>query len=312
MPRRAPCYEWTAQIAVNSRSYSLGRDSQMMDTPRVIFATHAFWRDYRIVLAPWRFKIIVESHRYNFSDVVVVLNNFRSVSEYKSARRMADRLVSLGLATCVLDVHSYLTDDALVDLGLDPSAYWGWNPYFSAAQFSAYHWARTRGEYIFHMNGDVWIDRETEWVPRALGRISNHPSMFGFNLCRNVYIDLYDRLSTLGNNYSTEDFWISRSIDDGWGVSDLAYFIRVDEGMRFGISADDMVRLSPKWPLYATPCFEMYATAAIYRSGMCYGALKPYTGIAPITRHKNFPKSVYKLWFYRILGKYGRGHYLTH
>lgn len=284
----------------------------MMDTPRVIFATHAFWRDYRIVLAPWRFKAIVDSHRYNFSDVVVVLNNFRNSSEHRSARKMADRLVSLGLATCVLDVHSYLTDSVLVELGLDPLTYWERNPYFSAAQFSAYHWARTRAEYVFHMNGDVWIDRETEWVTRAIEKVSIYPGMFGFNLCRNVYFDLYERRSKLGKNYSSDDFWVSAGIDDGWGVSDHAYLIKVDGDLRFGISADEMARLSPKWPLYATPCFEMYATAAIYRGGMCYGALKPYPGIAPITCHKNFPKSIFKLWLYRLLGKYRRGHFLTH
>lgn len=160
---------------------------------RISFATHAFWRDYEIVLAPNRFKMIVEGHRHSFADVIVVLNNFRNRDEALAARAMADHLIDLGLATKIIGAAEYLTTDVLTDLGLDPLRYWCLNPYFSSAQFAALHYAKPRCEYLLHMTGDVWLQTPCQWIPKALTALEASPDMAGFNLCCTGHEALYER-----------------------------------------------------------------------------------------------------------------------
>src|SRR5690606_6341831 len=141
------------------------------------------------------------------SDVIVVLNNFSTERERSKAQRMADKLLSQGLASQILNVREYLSDSVLSELGLNPRQYWQNNPYFSSAQFAALHWSMPRCDYLLHMTGDTWLHQPVDWIPTAINAMNEVPSMAGFNLCCG---EGYARIYTRRAKEQTVRFWISR------------------------------------------------------------------------------------------------------
>ncbi len=248
--------------------------------------------------------MIVESHRHDFSSVIVALNNFRTDRERANARRMADRLVGLGLANVVLDAEKYLTADVLASLGLEPFQYWKRNPYFSTGQFSALHWSLKRADYLLHMDGDVCLEWPVDWIPRALARAETVPDMAGFNLCRGVgHASVYRRFASA----ETDHFWLSheRGSQRGSSISDLGYVLKVQPGFPWTFTLPPQ-HFIDSWTAYARPCFESYVAWTIFSNSRRVGALKLGFG-APSIKHKNFPKSKLKTAFYRALGRYRSG-----
>jgi hypothetical protein len=273
----------------------------------IAFATHAYWRDFEIVLDPDRFRMVVESHRHQFSAVIVALNNFRSERERGRARRKAERLVSSGLASVVLDTHEYLSDEVLASIGLDHARYWTRNPYFSTGQFAALHWSLKRADYLLHMTGDSYLRWPVDWIPRALDHAEKLPDMVGFNLCRGGHSNLYRRLAS----EETDHFWISSerirkvATPRGFTISDLGYVILTNPGFRWHFTVPPKTFVDT-WVDYARPGFESYLAWAIFSNKRKIGALKLGYG-APSLGHKNFPKSKLETALYRALGRYKSG-----
>jgi len=292
---------------------------------KVAFATHVYFKDYDVVLDPGRFAMVVQSHGFDFSDVLIVLNNFESEKDWKKAQKAAHKLIDMGLATRCIDALSYLTDDVLKEFGLEGKRFWKQNPYFATSQITALHWLRKRADYVLHMAGDVWLDRPMNWIPAVLPEIESRPEMLGFNLCRGVYEQNYPICYPNWNQDEDDVFWVSRHLSvskdpslvlpvekyegRGWGLSDLAYFVRLNPSKKWDlrIREEDAKKYMSFWVGYARPCFEMYLTLFMYRSGFCYGALKPLNGQYPKTNHKNFTSNKVKQTFYRLLGRYKPG-----
>jgi hypothetical protein len=170
---------------------------------KIIFATHAWERDYDVVLYPERFRMVVESLCYPFCDIVIVLNNFKSDKSRLKAHRAAEKIKRMGLATQIFDAADYLTDEVLSGLGLTPVVYWDNNPYFSSAQFTALHYAKEKADFLLHLCGDVWLYKKGPFIDRAIKQFV--PSLAGMNLCRNIYIDKYP----IWCHYEDENLWVS-------------------------------------------------------------------------------------------------------
>lgn len=272
---------------------------------KVIFATHAWERDYDVVLSPVRFQMVMESLCHSFSDVVIVLNNFKNGKSRLKAHRAAEKLKKMGLATQIFDAADYLTDEVLSGFGLTPAVYWENNPYFSSAQLAALHYAKGKADFLLHLCGDVWLYKKGAFIERAVEQFG--PVIAGMNLCRNIYMDKYP----LWCHGEDENLWISNKISlpggpengRGFGLSDHAYLIRTDIPYKFtDFSMEGYADLLPRWPAYASPCFEMYFSKFLFREGYCYAALKPVDSV-PITKHKKI-KTRFRNFLYRSLGYY--------
>ena len=121
----------------------------------VIFATHVWERDYEIVLYPERFRMKLQSFCFDFSEKVLVLNNFRSEKSRKKALALSDKLVKEGLLTNVLDAKEYLDRETLESFSLDYKLFWDLNPYYSCAQLAALHYSMGKSDFLLQTCGDV-------------------------------------------------------------------------------------------------------------------------------------------------------------
>ncbi len=276
----------------------------------VAFVTSAWQRDWKVVLDPKRYAMIVDSQRYEFPVRLVVLNNFKDAASTAAAARAAERLVRMGLATDIVFAQKTLTDEVLRVFDFEPDVFWKLNPWFSSAHLAALYFLRGKADWMLYFNGDVRLERACNWIPRALAALKGTNGFRGFNVCRNIYQDWYPGRC----DEETDDFWISFPIHPnevqapghGFSLSDHSYFIPVNpaEGWKFGIEGDLMRGFYLGFPPYARPCFELYYRVAMYRFGFGHAALKPRDGF-PIAKHKNFPNS-WKLSFYKAIGYYQR------
>ncbi|WP_456457493.1 hypothetical protein [Nitratifractor sp.] len=281
---------------------------------KIAFATHAYYKDWRVVLNPKRFEEIVKSHKYDFERIVIIINNINNKSEKRKAISAAEILLEKGIATDVLISDEYLTKDVLSYFNIDYNFFWKNNPYFSTAQLSALHYLRNKADFVLHMSGDVWLEKCGEWISGALAGLERDDDMLGFNLCRNIYIDKYPIWAIEEN----DKFWISygklseNEEKRGFGLSDHAYIIKTNPKIDydFGFDLKELEGYNAYWPSYARPCFEMYIRAFLDRKKLKYGALKPQNGL-PITKHKNFSNSKIKSLFYLLAGYYTNGKYST-
>jgi hypothetical protein len=273
--------------------------------PKIAFATHTYYKDWRIVLNPKRFETILTSHKYNFDKILIIINNIFPKDKKKSIQ-YAEQLIKLGLATDIIIADEYLTKNVLADFNINYKFFWTNNPYFSTAQISALHYLKNKVDYILHMAGDVWLEKCGNWIPEAIKNLEKSENMIGFNLCRNIYLNEYPKWASNENEY----FWISnkkltKNGKRGFGLSDLAYVLKTNPKYPydFGFDNKDFKKYYKFWPTYATPCFEMYIRAFLDKYKLTYGALKPINGI-PITKHKNFNKFQLKNLIYLYLGYY--------
>ncbi|WP_457608718.1 hypothetical protein [Nitratifractor sp.] len=280
-----------------------------MEKVRVAFATHAFHRDWDVVMDPRRLEGIIRSHQYPFEHRLLVVNNLyghqRSAVEKAASRLLAEKVV-----TEVIWAEEYLTEERLESFGLHANGYWSQNPYFSSAQLAALSYLHDKSEFVLHMAGDVWLQQCGEWIERALEGVKKYPQMLGFNLTRNIYLKEYPRWA----DFEDENFWIVSGDLKNRGnlqkkrfcLSDLAYLIRTDPNVsyNFSISETQMVRYGKMWPEYARPCFEMMFRAHCERTGALYGALKPDSKGIPMTKHKNFSSKKWKRFVYKKFGVY--------
>ena len=288
----------------------------------VVFASHAFFRDYRVVLDAKRWQMVLSSHGFKFSYILVILNNFIDDKQHAHAYAMAETLLEKGLATHIIDARKFLTEERLQRYGLDKT-FWANNPWFSAAQFSALAWAQEKkAAYLLHMAGDVWLQNPVAWIPNAIHWLltEDQTPLIGFNLCRNIYVKEYP----IRLHRELPHFWISDKMSDkplqehrtgrGWGLSDHAFFLKIDEApsWNFAMSAEEILNYEKLWPLYARPCFEMYVTLWMIRHALSYGALKYIPELTPLTKHKSYPKKPLKTLYYKLLGRYhSNGKYAT-
>ncbi|WP_456392300.1 hypothetical protein, partial [Nitratifractor sp.] len=111
---------------------------------KIGYATHAYWRDWRVVLDPKRFDLLLKSHSYKFDKTIVIINNIPNVSEMKRAKSMALKLKSLGLVDEYIVVDEYLNPSVLRSFNLKED-FWSMNPYFSTAQIAALHYMSKKG-----------------------------------------------------------------------------------------------------------------------------------------------------------------------
>ncbi|MBM3728766.1 MAG: hypothetical protein FJW40_25480 [Acidobacteria bacterium] len=260
----------------------------------------------------------VASSRHSFKVRLAVLNNFRDEREFRGAEQAARRLVSAGLADAFIHAPTHLTEERLRRFGLDPAVFRAANPYFSTSHLAALDYLRDRTEWMFFLNGDVWLERECAWVERAQGVLARQSRTLGLNLCRNIYRSEYPACC----HVEDDDLWLSTGLNlagqsgpPGFTLSDHAYFIPVNGpspgGWRFGFTDIELAAFHPQWPTYARPCFEMLYAAAQRRDGFKHAALKPLPG-GPVTKHKTFPKSRLKFAFHRLCGHYApQGKYAT-
>jgi hypothetical protein len=285
--------------------------SQQSKMPRVAFFTSAWERDWPIVLNPERFEANLASCIHDFPVRLVVLNNFASAASAAKARRMADRLVELGLATMVADHAEVLTDEALEQFGLKADTFWASNPYFSTAHLTALHVLEGQADYAFFLNGDVWLQDRSDWVPRALEALAPRKDVRGLNLCRNIYREMYPQWA----EDETDTLWVSGppppsypNPRKGFSLSDHVYLLEVlPDGRRWQFdNSDALTPYLADYPPYARPCFEAFVKAANGRDGFGHAALKPSPG--PISMHKKgLPKSKLKRWFYLAIGHFRPG-----
>lgn len=279
--------------------------------PIVAYVTCAWQRDWSVVLNPNHFESNLNRNNYTFPLRIIVLNNFTNAVDERNARRKAARLVELGLVTHFIHAPSYLDDSILESFGLVPSEFWKLNPYFSTSHLAALHWLQGKADWLFFLNGDVWLERPVNWIPRALGALAPYPDIRGLNLCRNIYVP--GSKFSYADHCSLEDenLWIANSPcsllgKQDFSLSDHAYLIKVSPAEKWVFtSKSDVLKLYYNWfPEYASPCFEMLYLEAMERCDFKHAALKFLPGIGPITKHKSFPKSKYKLIFYELLGRY--------
>jgi hypothetical protein len=281
----------------------------------VAFVTSAWERDWEVVLWPERYEMIVKSHCRSFPIRLIVLNNFASQQTQLRAMEASNVLIQLGLATDVIHAPSYLDSQVLSFFEIPNGLFWERNPYYSTNHIAALHWMQGKADYLFHMAGDIWLDRACDWIPRALGVLDGQDRIRGLNLCRNIYTDLYSKIC----HEEMEAVWLSNPrqkaadtgvlVGEGFSLSDIAYVIRVSpaEGWRFDVTDEDLNRWYPRWPIYARPCFEMYYRIAMERYHFSHGTLKPIGG-GPLTKHKNFPASQsLKIKLQKWLGFYSSG-----
>ena len=284
---------------------------------KIIFATHAYHKDWRIVLHPLRLKKIIESHQYPFDEKLLVINNIHD-HERGSIEKKCRDLLKRGIVSRVLFVDRYLTDEVLESFRLEPEFFWKHNPYFSTAQLTALHFAQSlEADYLLHMAGDVWLERCTPWIPPAIDAFEkecDHRTV-GFNLCRNIYRNHYP----IWSHEETESFWLShpgtmkgdQEFGRGFSVSDHSYILSLKKiDFDFSSSLENFQSYHNFWPDYATPCFEMYFKNFLDRKSLQYAALKPNKN-APITKHKNFSPNQWKNLLYLLLGKYTKGAYAS-
>jgi hypothetical protein len=287
--------------------------AEVVHGPSVAFVTSAWERDWRVVLWPGHFSMVLRSHRHEFAIRLVVLNNFDSPSTQQRAERAARVLVDMGLATDVIHAPTYLTGARLEQFGLDQQRFWQMNPFFSSAHLAALHYLNGKADYMFYFSGDVWLERATCWLPRAIQALNAVPEVRGLNLCRNIYRENFYPSNC---HAETDNLWISRprqlALENGpkgFGLSDHAYLIPVqpEGGWRFSLASQNLEKWMSRWPAYARPCFEMLYRAAMDQHNFGHAALKPVGGV-PVTKHKSFPRGqVLKLLFYRWLGFYDPG-----
>ena len=301
------------QNASKDRSRAV-QDSAPAPAPRcrIAFATHAWERDYEVVLDPRRFEMIASSCCVDFVRVIIVLNNFNNTRHRDRATRLAEKLMELQLATDILDAQDYLQEQILLNLGLTPEIFWKQNPFFATSQLTALHFARMHADYLLHFCGDVWLERKGKFIDRAISELRTGKLM-GMNLCRNIYIDQYPQWAEAEN----ENLWISkgvfrseskdnRKVMRGFGLSDHAYLLRLDIDYQFtDFSPTDYADLIPFWPTYASPCFEMYFSRFLMdRSNIfSYAALKPIDNM-PITKHKDIHYHRLKILLYKMAGRW--------
>lgn len=283
----------------------------------VYFFTHAFQRDFRVVLDPRRLEGIISSHRFDFNKRVLLLNNFDSYSDEQRAWRLANNAKSYGLVDEVFFCRDFLSQARLAKIGLDHDWYWRSNPWFSAAQFSALIYAlEERVDYLFHCSGDVWLERSCSWMSRAIHGISSQEKVVGANLCRNIYVNKYP----LWANVESDEMWISEgdkvkisaTVEEGrgWGLNDIAYILdlrKFPSNIDFSGFVEAMPSFAPRWPKYAVPCFEMFFLWFIKNNGFDYGAIKPDKQGCPLTKHKNHTDNKLKQMLYLALGCYYPG-----
>ena len=129
---------------------------------KTAFVTSAWEADWEAVLHPKRISGIIASQQTDFTERVVVLNNFASSAQKSKARQAARKLVERQILTDYLEVERILTDDALLRFNLTPSDFWENNPWYSTAHLSALTWLRQRTKWMFFINGDVWLARSGE------------------------------------------------------------------------------------------------------------------------------------------------------
>ncbi len=282
-----------------------------MVKPKVAFATHAYYKDWRVVLNPKRFETVLKSHKYDFDQVIVVINNIYK-GDQKKVLKYAENLLKTGLVTDILVSEKYLTKSVLTDFNIDFDFFWKNNPYFSSAQLSALHYLREKVDFVLHMSGDVWLQKCGEWIAGAMKKLEEDENMIGFNICRNIYIDKYP----IWAHSENDNFWISNGElkkggeRRGFGLSDLAYVLKTKPKIYydFSFSKKELYKYNNFWPSYARPCFEMYIRAFLDKYSLNYGALKPKNEV-PVTKHKNFSSFQLKNLFYLYAGFYTNGKY---
>lgn len=289
-------------------------------TQNTAFVTSAWQRDWPVVLSARRFEAILNSHRHSFNVRLIVLNNFPNAADERRARKKAGELVKTGLATDVLHAPTYLTPDVLKSFALNADKFWKLNPYFSSTHLAALHWLQSKADWLFFQNGDVWLERPANWIPRALSALAGHSEIRGLNLCRNIYMGNSKWSYAEHCQEEDENLWIAKppfvkdgSLErfglSGFGLSDHAYLIKVAPAERWNFTSQiqTLQAYYSFWPKYAQPCFEMLYFETMERCGFGHAALKPLAGIGPVSKHKSFPKSKLKLMFYQMLGKYRLG-----
>jgi hypothetical protein len=279
---------------------------------KVAFATHAWERDFDVVLDPHRFEMVVASCCVDFDRIIVVLNNFKENDEKQKARHLADRLMESGSATDVIDTQEYLRDDILQDLGLTPDRFWENNPFFASSQLAALHFARKHADYLLHFCGDVWLENKGMFIDRAIRELRSN-ELVGMNLCRNIYLDQYPQWAEGENHHLWFSKGVTRSeqhggstVRKGFGLSDLAYLLSLDVNYKFtDFSTRDYSDFLLHWPSYASPCFEMYFSRFLsdLQGEFTYATLKPIDRV-PITKHKNFPYNKLRKFIYKMTGRW--------
>jgi hypothetical protein len=285
--------------------------TQADNSAQVAFFTCVWDRDWKLVLDPVRFEANLHSCAYDFPIRLIVLNNFSTEHAAEQARRQAESLVERGLATIVVDHAEVLTDEVLGGFGLDPERFWAQNPYFTCAHLVALHLFEGKADYMFFLNGDVWLAERSDWVARAVRAVSERNDIRGLNLCRNIYRDLYPQWA----QHETDELWLSDPPPPayprprkGFSLSDHAYLLEVmPGGNRWQFDNSDALKpFFAEYPAYAQPCFECFIKAANARDSYGHAALKPRPG--PITKHKKgLPRSRLKFWFYQALGYFSPG-----
>ena len=166
--------------------------------PSVAFATCVWEKDWRFVLldpAYLRTKQI-GNHLFPFSERILVINN---VSDKRAVREAAEKKIEEGVLTRYVESEA-LADEFLPVFRLSRSDFQvssnsdvykeadsNWYYYNALGPLCALYAAKA--DYLLYMTGDVRLDREVQWIEKAIRRMERSPR---FKVANLVWNERYD------------------------------------------------------------------------------------------------------------------------